>query len=104
VFTNGGSQDYSDIGTLTLFPFKVYYNPPSLANILSLAKVLEMFRVTMDTNEAPMMLVHGSPDITLWFHQCGSGLYYYNTANNENNQSTVSFYSFLSTVRNNKDY
>jgi hypothetical protein len=50
VFTNGGSQDYSDIGTLTLFPFNVYYNPRSLANILSLAEVSEMFRVTMDTD------------------------------------------------------
>jgi hypothetical protein len=103
VFTNGGSQDYSEIGTLKLFPFNVYYNPRSLANILSLAQVSEMFRVTMDTNEAHTMMVHVSPNLILRFQQCGSGLYYYDTAANESNSNVIS-YSFLSTVRNNKDY
>jgi hypothetical protein len=103
VFTNGGSQDYSEIGTLKRFPFNVYYSPQSLANILSLAQVSEMFRVTMDTNEAPTMMVHVIPNLVLRFQQCGSGLYYYDTAVNDNN-STVIPYSFLSTVRRNKDY
>jgi hypothetical protein len=103
VFTNGGSQDYSEIGTLKLFPFNVYYNPRSLANILSLTQVSEMFRVTMDTDDAPTMMVHVSPDIILRFQQCGSGLYYYDTAANAHNSNVIS-YSFLSTVRNNKDY
>jgi hypothetical protein len=49
------------------------------------------------------MMVHVSPDIILHFQQCGSGLYYYDTAANANNSKVIS-YSFLSTVRNNKDY
>jgi hypothetical protein len=48
-------------------------------------------------------MVHVRPDIILRFQQCGSGLYYYDTAANENNSNVIS-YSFLSTVRNNKDY
>jgi hypothetical protein len=103
VFTSDGFQDYSEIGTLKLFPFNVYYNPQPLANILSLAQVSEMFRVTMDTAEAPTMMVHVSPDLILRFQQCGSGLYYYDTAANTNNSNVIS-YLFLSTVRNNKDY
>ena len=101
VISNGGSQDYDAVGTLKLFPFNVYFNPKSLANILSLAQVQNMFRVTMDTAEEPTMMVHLSDDLILKFTQCGSGLYYYDV---KENSATVNSYSFLSTVRSNKDY
>lgn len=104
VFTNGRSQDYANIGILKLFPFNVIYNPQSLAKILSLAQVLEMSCLTMDTNAAPTMMVRVSPETMMPFQQCGSGLHYYDTATNENSQSTVIPYSFLSTLQNNKEY
>jgi hypothetical protein len=86
---------------LKLFPFDVYFNPNSLANILSLAQVQKMFRVTMDTAEEPTMMVHLSDDLILKFTQCGSGLYFYDI---KEISANVNSYSFLSTVRSNKDY
>jgi len=58
VFSDGSHQDYSEKGTLTVFPFEVYDNPNSLANILSLSEVSERYRVIMDTDKEPAMVVH----------------------------------------------
>ena len=102
VYTNGGHQDYDEVGTLHMFPFTAYYNPKSLANILSLAEVSSVFRVTMDSAADPAMLVHVGPATILVFKQCGSGLYYHDTANQTS--SAVIDYSFLSTVAQNKEY
>ena len=48
------------------------------------------------------MLVHVGPATILVFKQCGSGLYYHDTANQTS--SAVIDYSFLSTVSQNKEY
>ena len=47
-FTNGGHQDSMLIGDLPGYD-TVWYNPESIANILSLARVSRSRRVTMDT-------------------------------------------------------
>jgi len=66
VFSNGGHQDYSKKGTLSVFPFEVYYNPNSLANILS------WYRVTMDTDMEPAMVFHLNNKVSDKFTKCGS--------------------------------
>jgi hypothetical protein len=48
VFTNGGTQDSTMIGDITNFG-TVWYNPASMANILS-QKVCKVCRVTMDSD------------------------------------------------------
>ena len=46
--TNGGSQDSDMIGDLPGYG-TVWFNPSSIANILSLARILKTRRVTIDT-------------------------------------------------------
>ena len=104
VYTNGGFQDYSKQGMLTLFDFEIFYNSSSLANILSLSEVAAKYRITMDTDASPSIRVHLDYDHVVIFEQCGSGLYFYDTANTDNTKHLVSKYSFLSTVASNKQY
>ena len=54
VYGNGGSQDAHLVGDLPGFG-PVWYNPQSLANILLLAEVRKLCRVTMDTSLAAAM-------------------------------------------------
>lgn len=103
VFTNGGSQEYLQRGRLKLFDFQVYFNDASMANILSLSEVANVYRITMDTSTSPSITVHLTDDKQLVFTQCGSGLYYYDTTEDKI-KSKVTNYSFLSTVSSNKDY
>jgi len=93
VFSNGGHQDYSKKGTLSVFPFEVYYNPNSLANILS------WYRVTMDTDMEPAMVFHLNNKVSDKFTKCGSGLYYIDTSQLVQSNDA---YAFLSTVKSNK--
>jgi len=57
VFTNGGTQTSSMVGEVRNFG-TVWYNPNSLANILSLAEVRKKFRVTMDSAIEAALCVH----------------------------------------------
>ena len=53
-------MDYTIMGTLDLLPIGIYGNDNSVANILSLNKVSNYYRVTMETKEYHVMLVHYS--------------------------------------------
>jgi len=106
VYTNGGYQEYNQVGTIKLFPFEVFYNPASIANILALADIARNFRVTMDTGQEHSMTIHFGHDQEMKFKQCQEGLYRYffhTSAANKNNY-LVNAYSFLSTVKKNKAY
>ena len=70
VYTNGGSLGYTQKGDLTLVPFEVYYNPSGIANILSLAAVIDKFRVTLDSDLERAMFVHLGNGISLKFIEC----------------------------------
>ena len=76
VFRNGGTQVSSLEGDLTNFG-TVWYNPQSLANILSLAAVRKVCRVTMDSSIEPSISVHRSNGGIMKFFEYGSGLYYH---------------------------
>jgi len=73
VHTNGGTQisllagDIKNFGT-------VWYNPDSLANILSLAAVCKLRCITMDTSVEAALCVHHSDGLIMKFIEYGSGL------------------------------
>jgi len=92
--TNGGHQDFHMIGD---FPNlgEVWFNKISIANILSLAEVRKVCRVTMDTNSEPAMHVHRLDGSIMVFKEHESGLYVHNP--NFTNDC-VNAYSMLSTV------
>ena len=92
--TNGGHQDSSLVGD---FPNlgEVWYNSESMANILSLAEVRKVCRVTMDSSSEPAMIVHRLDGSMMKFVEHASGLYIYkcNTTN-----APVAGYTMVSTV------
>ena len=64
--TNGGHQDSSLIGDVPNLG-EVWYNRESMANILSLAEVRKVCRVTMDSSSEPAMIVHRLDGSTMKF-------------------------------------
>ena len=72
--TNGGHQDSCTIGN---FPNlgEVWYNKKSIANILSLADVRRVCRVTMDSSVEPAIHVHRLDGTVMKFTEHASGLY-----------------------------
>ena len=75
VYTNGDSQKSTKVGTLDGFG-EVWYNPESLANILSMAAVRKVFRITMDSSVDAAMYVRLPTGGKLRFAEGPSGLYY----------------------------
>ena len=72
--TNGGHQDSSQIGDFpNLGP--VWFNPHSIANILSLSDVCKVCRVTMDSSVSPTLNVHRLDGSIMVFHEHPSGLF-----------------------------
>ena len=77
--TNGGHQDSTMIGTFkNLGP--VWYNPHSIANILSLAEVRKVCRVTLDTSTDACLSVHRRDGSVMKVMEHPSGLYIYNSS------------------------
>jgi hypothetical protein len=74
--TNGGIQtstligDFRNLGT-------VWYNPDSIANILSLRDVRQKCKVTMDTSVENAMIVHRQDGSIMKFKEHLDGLYYF---------------------------
>jgi hypothetical protein len=103
VHTNGGTQFSSQVGTLKNFG-EVWFNRESLANILSMAAVRKICRITMDTSVEAAMHVHRKDGTIMKFKEYQSGLYYYDTGNSNSNtiNKSVDAYLFLNTVANNK--
>ena len=72
VYTNGGTQTSTEIGTLAHFG-DVWFNPASLANILSMAAVRKIYRITMDSSVEAAMHVHRTDGTIMNFHEYKSG-------------------------------
>jgi hypothetical protein len=92
--TNGGHQDSDMVGD---FPNlgQVWYNRESMANILSLADVRKVCRVTMDSVSEPAIIVHRLDGTTMKFVEHESGLYVYKS---NNTNYDVTGYTLISTV------
>ena len=102
VDTNGGKQVSSMIGNLKNFG-PVWYNPGSIANILSHADVAKQYRITSDSAIERAFHVHRNDGSLMTFKESPAGLYYFdaNTVINDTNQK-VAAYSFVNTVAGNK--
>jgi hypothetical protein len=100
VYTNGGTQTSTLVGDVTNFG-TVWYNPQSLANILSLADVRKICRVTMDTAVESAMCVHKADGSLMKFIEYTTGLYYFDTAKTNARKHNL-HYTFVTTVNGNK--
>ena len=99
--TNGGFQDSTMVGDFhgLGIPYTAWYNPASIANILSLASIRKLCPVTMDSSKAPSISVHRPDGSLMTFDEHPCGLYVH-----QHNPSSVSpaHYTLLSSVKNNK--
>ena len=89
--------DLKDFGT-------VWYNPASLANILSAAQVRKVCRITMDTKIEPEIMVHRKNGTEMEFFEYRTGLYYYEVPMKKDDKlnDNTNTYCFVTTVANNK--
>ena len=77
IYKNGGALEYTQSGGFVHLPIKTYYNPKSIANVLSLKAISEMkgYKISMNTNEdSSIMLHHG--DLILKSPHSANELYY----------------------------
>jgi hypothetical protein len=98
VYSNGGHQDTHMIGNLPGFG-PVWYNKGSLANLLSLAAVRKICRVTMDSLTEAAIIVHKHNGDKMNFTESQSGLYYHEA---KATKSKSTNYSFINSVSENK--
>jgi hypothetical protein len=93
------------MGTVRKFG-NAWFNTHSLANILSMAEVRKVCRITMDTSVEPAMTVHRHNGSHMKVTKYKTGLYYYDTADPEQHPNPTSFdikdYLFLNTVAGNR--
>jgi len=77
--TSGGSQIYTQIAELIMFPIDVHFKKDSMATILSFKDVFSIpgFRIMMDTYKEKAFLAHLNNDEIFKFRECSNGLYYY---------------------------
>jgi uncharacterized protein with WD repeat len=83
---------------------EVWFNPASLANILLMAEMSKVCRITMDTSVERAMHVHRADRTLMTSQEYKSGLYYYDAATSSPNHSSTNqdAYLFLHTVAGNK--
>jgi hypothetical protein len=102
VYTNAGKQISKMVGDIPNFG-TVWFNLQSIANIMSLAAVRKVCRITMDTTVKPAFLVHRKDAFIMKFKEFHSGLYYHNTLSLDvTDRYSVEPYSFLNVVAQNK--
>ena len=75
-YCNGGFQDSTLVGDLDGYG-DVWYNPRSLANILSMALVSDLFRVSFDSAKEQAIFVWRSDGTYIKFIRSPRGLYYH---------------------------
>ena len=101
VHTNGGTQMSHQIGMVRNFG-DVWYNEKSLANILSMAEVRKMCRITTDTSVEAALTVHRKDGTLMKFREYKTGLYFFDTKESPEQSNFISAescaYLFLNTV------
>ena len=104
VITNGGAQSFEKRATLKKLPLPVYFNPYSLANILSLNHVANLPRakITMDSTVEKAINLHYDGAV-IQFKECADGLYYYDVTRSKSKSDFSLYSSFVQTVKRNKE-
>ena len=102
--TNGGTLQTNMVGDVKGYG-KVWYDPTSLANILSLSNVRKRFRITMATgpkDPKPKIIVHKTNGDTMIFSEHSMGLFVHDPTNidvvSNVNLGKVLDYSFFTTL------
>jgi len=103
--TNGRQLTFDKVAKLKIFPIKVFFNPSSIATILSLRDIAGLPGVclTMDTSKKRAILLHMSDGSVAKFKEGSAGLYFYDMDNNSNS-SNVFGYMAAQTVCQNKQF
>ena len=97
-------MDYTESGVVSVLPsLDAFYNPDSLANILSLSEISQYYRVTMDTKESNSITVFISATHCLPFLKIRQGLYAYDTAGSPKIISQRPHVCMFSTVAANRE-
>ena len=93
VHTTGGDKVFNKKGELTLLPMTGYYNPHSLASILSFKEVANIPNVciTMDTLHKKAITITLSNNTTIKFTKCADGLYFFDPAHNNSKNTTTDY-------------
>ncbi len=111
LISTGGTTVFTMKATCKLIPIEVWYKSSSLANILSLKEIASLpgAKVTMDTSVKDSIMVHLPNGSIIPFKQYNDGLFVFDTRNDniiqqDNTKSTVTNYSFVSTVQQNKSF
>ena len=99
-FCNGGYQDTTKTGVVPGVG-KVWYNPSSLANILSFSELSKTYRITADTDTEQAFIVHKPNGAQLKFILSDIGLYYYDARSTNNSQRDKEAIVMINTVENN---
>lgn len=97
-FCNSGVQFSTLKGTLPGYG-TVWHNPHSLANVLSLSRVSQHYRVTFDSSAEQAFVVHRPDGTVTKFIQHDNGLYYHDVRWNRTNQDGT---LLVQTVQSNK--
>ena len=96
IISSGGMVSYDTTGTFKLFNMPVYYNPNTLANVISFKQLARMdgVRITTDTAVEKAMFVHINGN-KYKFKECKDGLYYIDMKNLDSNKNNtpINFYS-----------
>ena len=101
ILINCGSLVYDKIGESNILPVAMNYNPHSIANGLSLSMIAKIpgARLTMDTEAEKSIIVRLDGVRKFKFKECADGLYYYDTSESNNTNSSVNNYSNLSSFK-----
>ena len=103
VYNNGGSNTFTQIATLKFFLMEVHLNLDSMANILAMKYFASIpgLHISIDSSKDCAIIVEYHNNMIKFQEYC-DGLYYYDTVNKFISQ--ISSYSFLSIVKENKEY
>ena len=98
IWCNAGTVRLTQKGYLGSYPESIWFNPHSIANIMSLDNVAKYFRITMDTDAEKAMLLHKDDGHTMRFTPTGKGLYHHNLSSEDGG-----LWSFITTVSDRAD-
>jgi hypothetical protein len=94
IHCNAGVSHTNQIGDLPGYG-TVWFHPRGIANILSLSRVKQKYRVTFDSTNGNQFIIHKPDGTTREFQESSRGLYYHDT----NTSASASL--LVNTVRNN---
>ena len=97
--SSGGSFDSTQ--KCSFGPFECWFNKDCLANILSMALVSEIFRITLDSEVDNTLVIHITETFKMKFIRLECDLYVYD-ASNDDIEALHRGFSFLQTVEGNK--